>query len=295
MPISGRAYIEHILREIVFLEQQCTKLTEAGFIADDVLTRASVCSLTIIGEAARRVPDEIRSQAPGIEWALMAKMRDHLIHDYFGVDDEIVWDVIRNRLPQIREILQELQNVQNRRGIHDVRARRREGITREGRQEERVMNSILVPGSSALNAGTVRTAVITGLYCLGLTLSLPVSARGQHGAEFQLTVENGTPIGALGTELERKTWGASFYGAWLLRGTGFSLGARVAMNRFGSDPSQSLPEYETATREYNKYTYNLLTAHLVVRYQPRLTRLTPFVEVCAGINRFFTLAYTGEI
>jgi uncharacterized protein with HEPN domain len=61
--------------------------------------------LEIIGEAAKKVPDGFRAQHSNIEWRSMAGMRDRLIHDYFGVDYELVWDVVRNRIPELRRRL----------------------------------------------------------------------------------------------------------------------------------------------------------------------------------------------
>lgn len=72
------------------------------FLADETLRRAFVRSLEIVGEAAKKVPDEFRAQNPAVEWRAMAGMRDRLIHDYFGVDYELVWDVVQNRIPELR-------------------------------------------------------------------------------------------------------------------------------------------------------------------------------------------------
>jgi len=56
----------------------------------------------IIGEAAKHVSEDFRTQHPTVEWRAMAGLRDRLIHDYFGVDFELVWDVVHRRIPELR-------------------------------------------------------------------------------------------------------------------------------------------------------------------------------------------------
>ena len=62
-------------------------------------------SLEIIGDAAKKVPEDFRAAHPAVEWRAMAGMRDRLIHDCFGVDLELVWDVVQNRIPESRSHL----------------------------------------------------------------------------------------------------------------------------------------------------------------------------------------------
>jgi len=102
MSFEPRDYLRHILVEADYLIGQCGSLTFDQFVANETLRRAFVRSLEIIGEAAKKVPDDFRAQYPAVEWRAMAGMRDRLIHDYFGVDYQLVWDVVQQRIPAMR-------------------------------------------------------------------------------------------------------------------------------------------------------------------------------------------------
>ena len=102
MSLQPHDYLRHILAEADYLIRASAGFTAERFIKDETLQRAFVRSLEIIGEATKKVPDPFRQQYPTIEWRAMAGMRDRLIHDYFGVDYELVWDVVQNRMPALR-------------------------------------------------------------------------------------------------------------------------------------------------------------------------------------------------
>ncbi len=101
-------YLRHMLAEASYIAEHTADLERDDFLHDETLKRAFVRSIEIIGEATKHVPDDFRLAHPEFEWRAMAGMRDRLIHGYFGVDHELVWDVIVNKIPALRIALEKL-------------------------------------------------------------------------------------------------------------------------------------------------------------------------------------------
>ncbi len=104
-------YLKHIRDECAYILSVIPNdLTKDEFLSDETLKRAVVRSLEIIGEASKKIPANFKYTWNSIQWKNMAGMRDKLIHDYMGINYSIVWDVVKNKVPelypQILEILE---------------------------------------------------------------------------------------------------------------------------------------------------------------------------------------------
>ena len=106
MSRSDVDYLRHILDEATYLASASEGLDRTAFLTDPTLRRAFARSIEIMGEATKNLSDDLRKRYPDEQWRSMTGMRDHLIHGYFGVDDEVVWDVAANKAPALRDRLE---------------------------------------------------------------------------------------------------------------------------------------------------------------------------------------------
>jgi uncharacterized protein with HEPN domain len=97
-----------MLIESEFIIEHVQGKSKNEVLSDEVLCRALVRSLEIIGEAAKKIDEEFKSDYPQIEWKKMAGTRDKLIHNYFGIDYDIVFDIVENKIPDMVDFLREI-------------------------------------------------------------------------------------------------------------------------------------------------------------------------------------------
>lgn len=106
-------YISDILEQMMDALEFVQGMTYEQFVKDKKTINAVLRSIEVIGEATKNVPESIRARYPDIPWKEMAGMRDKVIHFYFGVDPEIVWLVVSERIPELKprleRVLQDLK------------------------------------------------------------------------------------------------------------------------------------------------------------------------------------------
>jgi uncharacterized protein with HEPN domain len=107
-------YLKHIRDESFFILSVINDdLSKNDFLNNETLKRAVVRSLEIIGEATKKIPADFKINWGSIKWKNMSGMRDRLIHDYMGVNYSIVWDVIKNKIPELYNQINEVIDQNN--------------------------------------------------------------------------------------------------------------------------------------------------------------------------------------
>ena len=97
-----KVYFKDMVDAMQNIEEYTEGLDFKGLKDNKLIRDAVIRNLEVIGEAVKNIPKEIRDKHPEIKWREIAGLRDRLIHRYFEVDLEIVWDIIKNKLPELK-------------------------------------------------------------------------------------------------------------------------------------------------------------------------------------------------
>jgi uncharacterized protein with HEPN domain len=101
-------FLRHISSECDYILRVTANVTQSEFFNDETLSRAIVRSLEVIGEATKKVPSDLKIKYPQVSWSEMAGMRDVLIHDYFGIDYDVVWNTVIKEIPELHSELEKI-------------------------------------------------------------------------------------------------------------------------------------------------------------------------------------------
>ena len=93
--------LEHIIQAIERIKRYTLGKRFDDLVKDDMMYYAVVKNIEIIGEAANLLTNEFKSEHPDTPWKLITGMRNYIVHEYFQVDNTVIWDVIQNDLPQL--------------------------------------------------------------------------------------------------------------------------------------------------------------------------------------------------
>jgi len=108
MSREHRLFLEDMRKACDKVIRFTKQITREQFVADDKTFDAVMRDLEIIGEASKHIPPEVRTQHPDIDWHKIAGLRDVVVHEHFGIDVEIIWDIVTCEVPVL---LQQLNRI----------------------------------------------------------------------------------------------------------------------------------------------------------------------------------------
>ena len=105
MEKDASVYIKHILDAIILIEETVAGLDFETFTEVDTVNNTVVRQLTIIGEASARLPESFKQTKPEIPWAKIISLRNVIVHDYFDIKYDVIWEILLNDLPVLKKTL----------------------------------------------------------------------------------------------------------------------------------------------------------------------------------------------
>ena len=111
-----RLYLEDILTATVKIQRFIATSSFEEFIGDDKTYDAVIRNFEIIGEASKNIPQDVKDNYPAVDWKRVYLFRNVLSHEYFGIDNQLLWDIIQNNLPDLMKEIQSILEKDNSTG-----------------------------------------------------------------------------------------------------------------------------------------------------------------------------------
>ncbi len=107
-PHEYKVYLDDILESISKIEKYTAAISYAEFSKNALIVDAVIRNLEVIGEAVKHIPIDLKKKYSYVDWKKIAGLRDILIHEYFGVDLKIIWDIVINKIPELKESIKKI-------------------------------------------------------------------------------------------------------------------------------------------------------------------------------------------
>lgn len=105
-----RFYLDDMIGFAHKVQAYTAKLDQTGFVANELVYDATIRNLELIGEAATHIPDEVRNANPDIPWRMVIATRNRLIHGYLGIDNDTLWSLVQDSVPELLAQLEHLRS-----------------------------------------------------------------------------------------------------------------------------------------------------------------------------------------
>lgn len=105
---SDDIYLNHIIESIKKVQKFTKESSKIAFFSNDMMQSATIREIEVIGEAVKNMSYTFKDNNKQIEWSLIAKTRDKMIHHYFGIDLDIVWEIVKKELPKLKKKIENI-------------------------------------------------------------------------------------------------------------------------------------------------------------------------------------------